>query len=494
MLTKSTEQGLAGDTYITTQNKNTFFVKTVNEAHATKNVKKQFITPKSIIDPNFYELLLKNGVLNKKEFEKLKSLDEVSKKKDFLNYFKSAKPKLYTQSLYEYSEQVQLTSEEQALVSDRSKEILKAEVLGVSLEYTALKILNLLGLKTPSELVLMKNPEEAVIIKRKAVDQNLNNKMITPSLEDQVDLDWFIRRQSVLMGLNVVDASINPPIHHNTIPIEHKNGKKRYVDIDPIIVASKFPELEFEVDPNSWFIKRRNQTIAVETIIAGLNEENFFENLKKFSLQKECSTSNQQAQFKFLQDFLQDIDANESKQIKIVQALQKTLYALKKNKCEIEDEVKSFGDFHHGNYSLKTTSDVNPYLPKSSNGEMALILQEKLDKLTEVLQALSVKFNGHLMPYHPTVKNNCNDNYISRKIEPAITVAFLNNIKNELELKLKNAQGKYYNGGKPTENSIIYQDNKWIEQSPTRVLDLIPRIKQDIKDVDIRKSQEHNKY
>lgn len=83
------------------------------------------------------------------------------------------------------------------------------QVLQAQREYVALKIMSLLGLKVPTELALIENDQgKLLLIKRKVADQE-QNKTIT-SDHSNVDKDWFIRREFVLQTLNISDIALTP--------------------------------------------------------------------------------------------------------------------------------------------------------------------------------------------------------------------------------------------------------------------------------------------
>ena len=430
-LIKHTNQGMAGFTYKTLDS--SFFVKHTNIEHAMHQAKNEIAFVKSTSDVHFADILLKNLVINKSEYDSLQQITKASERNDFLHKVRGEYQEQYAKCLDEYSKTLDFDKQ---WLEEYSKKLLEAEKFGINIEYLGLIILNLLHLKTPGELLLNQNSDNTTIIKRAIGDSDLKNSISRDTNNENVDIDWFIRRQTVLMLLNIVDASINMP-NHNTIQLK-KDGKIRYADIDPIIIASNFKDLPFDAQKGSWFARQRQKVINAEQNINSISSDNFFIRLKEFSkLNSEISTDNQQIKdSSYLANWMNDIDTNAEKQIQIINSLQKTLYYLKQNKAEIFKEIKNFGD---KNINIEYTSNFNPYLPKTSNKEAVKILENKINKLPIVLENLKSKFPDKITDYDPDTKN-----YTSRKIYNKLN---LNSIENLGIINNNNNCIQYYNGG-----------------------------------------------
>lgn len=107
-------------------------------------------------------------------------------------------------------------------------------------EFVTLKIMSLLGLKTPAELLLLENPktQDLILIKRKAADKEENKEIVEEKEglnQEEYDKDSLARRAFVIDVLGISD--LGGDVNKNSAEIMYKDEKKsrRLIDYDPLL-------------------------------------------------------------------------------------------------------------------------------------------------------------------------------------------------------------------------------------------------------------------
>ena len=209
-----------------------------------------------------------------------------------------------------------------------------SNVLSVQEEYLLLKVLNLIGTKTPTEMALLhaENPkksekfeaEQQFFLVKRAIGEGESNKMFALGSKintvqktkqaTKIDLKWAIRDLTINLLLNIGDTNIQN--NHNALPIvypkKENSERQKFIYFDPLLL-------------------KKELTIKGDRI----DKDNFFKALK--------TLSHQHLYFNEIKNYLQDADSNVAKQREIVRLLQKQIYLYRKNKNELHAMLHAFG-------------------------------------------------------------------------------------------------------------------------------------------------------
>jgi hypothetical protein len=266
----------------------------------------------------------------------------------------------------------------------------RIDSITVQSDYLLLEVLNLLGIKTPTELLLAKSKDENadyILIKRAVADQE-NNKKIpknkgennVANLNTPIDIKWAVRNLAAKLLIFYADININQL--HNTFPIVYnkKNGTKfqKFIHHDPLLNALN---LDVQV-------------------------ENFFQLLK---------SDEDFSDYENIKSYFEDIEENTDKQVEIVGYLQKILYNIQENK-EIISELINASVKHFCKQSQFTNNEKNDFQKEGQ------ILLERINHTEKIITKLTEKFseNYTILPYHPRLAQK--DSHIAHKVLPAFGV------------------------------------------------------------------------
>ena len=311
---------------------------------------------------------------------------------------------------------------------------------------TIIRTCNLLGMKTPNEIAIMKSGKalaqhhkdsdkfEYDIMVKRAIASGEPNKNISGNEHEkndpnkQIDVKHTIRNQVISMVLNLVDTRISN--NHNTLPINYKEkeGKgDKFINYDPNFYFGTAN------DPNAQCYKKN--LVNSEKLSQNLNAENFFASLKAVALGQDDLVPENAVYFNNSKEYFGDIDTNTDKQKEIAQVLQKIPYKYEQNKDRIKEVISDFRQ-QGGDFKSKSLILADCWFPDGAYGkqevsinQIADNLEGKINKLQLVTKELGKKFA--VAGYKETGFFNPNK-YQAQKLEPALTNEVLADIHKKL--------------------------------------------------------------